>query len=453
MTQELKIDTKLYEFIIALNCSINDTYTAAVIDTLKPEYITDTDVQSYLNIIFTFYNKHQKLPNSTEIKTYLDTEELKTSFRNVVTKFKTLDTEYDLDELIINTEQYIKERAVYYAVKDTVNQISNTNSITNTGEILERFQTACNISLIDNIGFDYFNQIDQHIDDISVVDRFMPTGYRWLDKMFGGGWLEGGRALYMFMGRTNVGKSIVLGNIATKQVERGRTVVLITLEMPEMIYGKRVSAQLSRIPFAALKEEKENLRKYLYTFKQKNPGSRLIIKEFPPSSISANHIKAYLKKLKTKNKIKPDLVVLDYLTLMIATTPIGSLYSDNKAVAEQVRALTYPQNFGCPFISAGQLNRGGMTEEDPGMESTSDSIGIPMTVDASVSLWQKEGDKELGILNMGMQKSRFGVAFGSQAFKIDYDTLAIDEMEDVFSNTDSIQDTDQLLQRLSNERS
>jgi replicative DNA helicase len=443
-----KLDYDLFEYIIAFNCTIDDLYIATVIDSLKLEYLNNLHIRNYLKIIFDFYKEHETLPNATEIKTYLIDDDLKESYKDVVVKFKTLDSEYNFDELVINTEQFIKEKAVYQAVKTTVNKFTDDNASKNTDEVFQLFENACNISLVDNMGFDYFNRIDDHISNLTIVDNFIPTGYSWLNKMLGGGWLEGGRALYMFMGGTNVGKSIVLGNVAAKLLLQGKTVVLFTLEMPETLYSKRISSQLSRIPFALLKSEAEGLRKYLNNFRQANPQARLIIKEFPPSAITANHLKAFLKKLKQKYKIKPDAIVLDYLTLMLALNPVGSLYSDNKMVAEQIRSLSYPQHFGCPWISAGQLNRTGLTESNPGLESTSESIGIPMTADAIFSLWQNESEKELGILNFGIKKSRFGVNFGTRAFKIDYDTLAIDEMEEVFSNTDSIQETDDLLQRI-----
>lgn len=450
MTGKLKIDTDLYEYIIALNCSTNDIYIATIIDVLKPEYITNLDIREYLNIIFSFYNEHQTLPTSTEIKSYLNTDDLKKSFKNVVYRFKSLDKEYNIDELIANTEEFIKEKAVYHAVKNTVNEISDNNSIKDSGIIYQRFQDACNISLVDNLGFDYFNQIDDHIADLQLVDRFIPTGYKWLDKILGGGWLEGGRALYMFMGATNVGKSIVLGNVATKIVEQNRPVIVITLEMPESIYSKRISSQLTRIPFANLKSETISLRGHVNSFKQKHPTSSLIIKEFPPSSISINHIRSYLKKLESKRKIRPAAVIIDYLTLMLATDPTGSMYEDGKKIAEQVRSLSYPQNFGCPFISAGQINRTGFGEANPELDKTGESMGIPMTADAIISLWQSEAEKELGCINMGIRKNRFGVNFGKQAFKIDYDTLAIDEMEDIFTNTTNIQEADDILSKISN---
>lgn len=444
-----KLDYDLFEYVIAFNCTFNDLYTTTIIDSLKIEYVNNIHIRNYINIIFDFYNSHQILPNATEIRAYLNTDDLKTSYKDVVLKFKTLDSSYNFDELIINTQQFIKEKAVYAAVKSTVNKFTDDNDSKNTDEIYDLFDKACNISLIDDLGFDYFNRIDDHITNLQQIDRYIPTGYRWLDKMLGGGWLEGGRALYMFMGATNVGKSIVLGNVATKLLEQGRTVVVISLEMPETLYCKRISAQLSRIPFATLKAETENLKSYLNNFKSKNPSARLITKEFPPSSISANHIRAYIKKLINKLKIKPDAIVLDYLTLLTAILPSGSLFSDGKMVAEQIRALTYPQNFGCPIISAGQINRTGMGDTNPELDKTGESIAIPQTADAVFSLWQTEAEKELGILNFGIRKNRFGVNFGKRAFKIDYDTLAIDEMEDVFSNTDDMQKTDSMLENLS----
>lgn len=447
-----KLDYDLFEYIIAYNCTVNDLYTTTVIDELKIEYITNVHIRNYLNIIFSFFNTRQVLPTATEIRSYLSTDDLKTSYKNVVLKFNTLDSVYNFDELIANTEKFIKEKAVYFAVRDTVNQFTDANAVNDTAEIFTRFNDACNISLIDDLGFDYFNRIDDHIEHLRLIDKYIPTGYKWLDKMLGGGWLDGGRALYMFMGATNVGKSIVLGNIAAKLVEQGKTVVVLSLEMPETTYSKRISSQLSRIPFAALKNETSGLNEYLNSFKSRNPGARLILKEFPPSSVSPNHIKAYLKRLTNKLKIKPDAVIIDYLTLLAANTATGSMYSDGKEIAEQTRALSYPQNLGCPFISAGQINRAGFGDANPELDKVGESLAIPQTADAVFSLWQTEDQKELGILNIGIRKNRFGCNFGKQAFKIDYDTLAIDEMEDVFTNTDSIQETDDMLTRLGSNR-
>lgn len=440
------IDYDLYEYVIALNCTINDTYIASIIDILKLEYISNNEIRSYLSIIFDFYSRHQKQPNTTEIQAYLTTDELKKAYKSVLTRLSQLDTTYDYTELISNTERYIKEKAVYNAVKDTINDINRSG--TNTSQILERFQSACNLTLVDSLGFDYMNNIDQHIHDISVQDTYIPTGFKWLNKMLGGGWLQNGRALYMFQGGTNVGKSLVLGNVATKLIEQGETVVIISLEMSEIVYSKRISSQLTRIPIFKLREESDNLKRMLVNIREKHPGARLIIKEFPPSSITANHLQAYIKSLKTKMRIKPSAIIIDYLTLLQSTNPSGSMYSDGKDIAEQVRALSYPAYFGCPIISANQVNRAGMSESNPSLDKSGESVAIPQTADAVISLWQKAEDKELGLINMGIQKSRFGINHGQQAFNIDYETLAIDEVDQIYSNTDTILSTEMSIKNL-----
>ena len=50
---------------------------------------------------------------------------------------------------------------------------------------------------------------------------------------------------------------------------------------------------------------------------------------------------------------------------------------------------------------------------------------------ATMSIWQKDEDKELGLINLGMSKNRFGPNFGSIALKIDYSTLTITEDETI----------------------
>lgn len=77
---------------------------------------------------------------------------------------------------------------------------------------------------------------------------------------------------------------------------------------------------------------------------------------------------------------------------------------------------------------------------------TKNSIGLAATCDVICSLWQEDEDRELGVINMGMQKNRFGPNFGNAAFRCNYNTLTLketstdyfaqdgDSTEDVVSN-------------------
>ena len=50
-----------------------------------------------------------------------------------------------------------------------------------TSSILSRFEMACNLTLTSNLGLEYFKDLSIHIDDLERADKFIPTGWDWLD--------------------------------------------------------------------------------------------------------------------------------------------------------------------------------------------------------------------------------------------------------------------------------
>ena len=64
----------------------------------------------------------------------------------------------------------------------------------------------------------YFKDLDKHIDDITTKETKIRTGWKWLDERLDGGFLENGRAMYVFAGPTNVGKSSLLNYLSKKDV-------------------------------------------------------------------------------------------------------------------------------------------------------------------------------------------------------------------------------------------
>ena len=95
--------------------------------------------------------------------------------------------------------------------------------------------------------------------------------------------------------------------------------------------------------------------------------------------------------------------------------------------------------FNCPIISATQVNRSGFSVDEPGLETISESTGLAATADAIFSIWQRDEDKELGIINLGIVKNRFGPNFGSTVLRVDYHTLTLKE-DEIISGTDEALD-------------
>ena len=415
-----KLDLDYFENILIYKSLTDSGYLAAIADFVQPEYFKDKAIASIFNIIKEFSEKRNKLPTATEIKSYLVSDEQKESFKELVKSFTDIDKTLDKEELYDNTEQFLKEKAVYHTMLNVAGDVSR--GTVDTSVVLDKFEKSCNINLVTDLGLELYSDIDKLIKDLNSVERYVPSKWEWLDNCLGGGFLEAGKALYVFAGETNIGKSIFLGNIASNMAEDGKNVLLVTLEMSELLYARRLCSNVTKIPMKELADNTPSIKQAM-----NDQGGKIFIKEFPPATITANQLKAFIKKFEEQG-IKIDAIVLDYLNLMHSTIGNNS-YESIKNVTEQVRAMSYL--FNCPIISATQLNRAGFDTDNPDLATISESIGLAATADAIISIFQNEEDRGIGIIRLGMMKNRYGPRGLTQAMRIDYSTLTIEQADDV----------------------
>ena len=415
-----KLDLDYFENILIYKSLTDSGYLASIADFVKPEYFKDKAIASIFDIIKDFTEKRNKLPTTTEIKSYLVSDEQKESFKGLVKSFNDIDKNLDKEELYDNTERFLKEKAVYHTMLNVAEDVSSGEVATSV--VLDKFEKSCNINLVTDLGLELYGDVDKLIDDLNSVERYVPSKWEWLDNCLGGGFLEAGKALYVFAGETNIGKSIFLGNIASNIAEQGKNVLLVTLEMSELLYARRICSNVTKIPMKEMANNTPSIKQAM-----NDQGGKIFIKEFPPATITANQLKAFVKKFEEQG-IKLDAIVLDYLNLM--HSPVGNnSYERIKHVTEQVRAMSYL--FNCPIISATQLNRAGFDTDNPDLATISESIGLAATADAIISIFQNEEDRGIGIIRLGMMKNRYGPRGITQAMRIDYSTLTIDQADDI----------------------
>ena len=429
---ENQIDQDFFEYVVFYNCLVDSTYMAGICDYLSPAIFKNKDIKPVVGILLDFFKKNNTIPSNTEIKVYLKDDNLKQNFKSVLTKIVDIDKKFNREELLKNTEQFLKERHVFNALLEAADKLDSKTL--DTFKLLSKIEHAVNIDLSSSYGVNLFNDIEHFLTELNRDEPTISTGWKWLDHKLDGGFLENGRALYLFMGETNVGKSIFLGNIATNIAMTGRKVLLITLEMSEIMYSKRLASSITKIPMSDLKTQQQTLKQLLKETKEQNNNSSILIKEFPPSTVNPGQIGAFIKKL-TQTGYKPDAIVLDYLNLINSPQGINS-YERVMFVAQKVRALSY--EFNCPIISATQVNRTGYGVDSPGLETISESTGLAATADTICTIWQKEEDKELGVVNLGVVKNRFGPNFGSTVLRIDYNTLSLKEDEMVSGTAEAL---------------
>ena len=441
------LDLDFYEDVIMYHVLTDEAYLASIVDIISPAYFNNINIKSIVGVVVKFYNERDQIPTLTEIKARLTTDVLKNSYKSVVESIKTFDQKYNEEELRDNTERFFKERAVYNTMMNVVEDYDK-GSI-DTSDVLAKFEKACGISIQADKGHDYFNDVDKHIEDLTTQDSTLSTGWGWLDNKLEGGYLEHGRAIYVFAGETNIGKSIFLGNTAVNIANTGKTVLLITLEMSELVYAKRISTNITQVPIADLAANASTLKNQIIQHRNQT-GGRILIKEFPPSTITCSTLKAFIKKI-VDGGVRIDAIVLDYVNLLTTNAGVNS-YERVKYVTERLRALSYV--FSCPVITATQLNRSGYNEANPGMETVGESYGLAATADAMFSIWQEEEDAELGIIKLGLMKNRFGPNFGHCAMQIDYPTLTLtqdDTLPEVLPATSAHDDEMSLMRFIQDE--
>ena len=414
-----------FEYIILDNCFKNERFLATIVDIAKVEYFGNVNVRKIYKLLKVFYEKRGKLATNDELRVYLEDDHFKLAFKNVQATLNQLG-EYGEDELLENTELFLKERGFALTLEEVVENYNNLDLKNEALAILDKFDKVCNISLTTELGMDYFNDIEEFIDTLNSDDTYLSTGFPWLDKKLGGGYRELGKALYVFSGATNAGKSIMLGNAASTIVKAGKNVVVISMEMSETIYASRTSSQLARLPFNDLKNQGPALKEYCEEFITNN-DNKLMIKEFPNNSIKVAGIRNYLHDLKKRKNFKPEAIIIDYINLLVPRNATGQSYSDIKGITEELRALSY--EFTCPVITATQLGREAFNQDNPGLETTSESIGTAQTADVQIAVYSTPEDRASGIINLGIQKNRYGDNYGTKALNIDWDTLFVEQFQ------------------------
>lgn len=419
----MNINEDFLEKNILLQSIKNQYYFGTIVDHIDLNFFSNTKVTTIFRIILDFYKKHNKHPNLTEIKTLLTTEASIKAFKSVLEDFKGVETDVDIDVLIEQTEEYFKEKAI---ISSLLSISENFKELTHA-EIAKQMQEACSLTIITDIGFDYFKNIDEHIKWLQMDQAKISTGYDFYDDKLKGGFNRNGRALYIWMGGTNSGKSMLLGNLAANCIRQNLCVPIISLEMDEQLYSQRMSCNFSKIEFDELKNEEEKFRQKIEDIKIQNPDAKLVVKEFPPGKLTVNGLDAYLSKLKKKG-YKFDIVFLDYITLMRSENTNG-LYEAGKRLAEDVRALSY--KYGVSFVSVLQANRSGVSGNQPKLDNTSESMGIAHTADFMGTIWREEEDFETNTIRTGIVKNRIGENYGVKILELDK-YLRIREVDDIY---------------------
>lgn len=390
----------------------NEEYSRKVYPFLDESYF-DGGHRSLYRIYKELFDKYNKAPNIEAIaislqKSSISEAEYEDILGIVEQASKNIDEMPDTDWLIDETEEYCKDKAIYNAIYSSINILEGSDTKYDKHAIPDMLDNALGVSFDTSIGMDYFEDAEKRFDLYTAEDNRIRFPLECLNRLSNGGLKK--KSLSCLLAGTNVGKSALMCFLAGEFLKQGQNVLYISMEMSEELVYERVDANLLDTSTDNLKKMgKEQFLKGVKKIRSKTDG-QFFVKEYPTSSAHAGHFRHLLKELKQKKKFKPDVIFIDYINIC-ASSRYKSLsgvnsYSYIKAIAEELRGLAV--EFDVPIVTATQVNRGGYNEDSPDMTSTSESFGLPATLDFFVAITMDEVMKDNDRQCLHLLKTRWG---------------------------------------------
>jgi archaellum biogenesis ATPase FlaH len=281
---------------------------------------------------------------------------------------------------------------------------------------------ALGVSFDPNIGHDYIENFEERFEFYHRDEERLPFDLDYFNKITKGGIPN--KSLNVCLAGTGVGKSLFMCHCAAANLNQGKNVLYLTMEMAEERIAERIDANLLDIPIDQL----EHLSKEMFAERVRGLSSKtngkLIIKEYPTGSAHAGHFRALLNELKLKKSFEPDIIYIDYLNICSSSRMKGmggaiNSYNYIKAIAEELRGLAV--EFDLPIVTATQTTRSGYSNSDIGLEDTSESFGLPATADLMFALISTEELEGMGQLAVKQLKNRYNDPTYKKRFVIGID--------------------------------
>jgi replicative DNA helicase len=413
------------EQTILRNLLTNDQYARKVAAFLSPDYFEG--VYKGLFKEFTkFIAKYNKLPTMEAFKIEIDegdrlNDEHYRHAMEILPNIFNAEPE-NLEWLIDRTEKWCQDRAVFNAIMESIQVIEGKHQTLTKNALPDILSKALAVTFDTNIGHDYIENLAERYDFYHKQEERIPFDLDYFNRITKGGLPN--KTLNIALAGTGVGKSLFMCHCAGANLSQGKNVLYITMEMAEERIAERIDANLLNIPIDQL----ENLSKDMFTNKvtdiAKKTSGKLIVKEYPTGQANASHFRALLNELKLKKNFVPHMIYIDYLNICASSRMKGmggaiNSYSYIKSIAEELRGLAV--EFDVPIVSATQTTRSGYSNDDVGLEDTSESFGLPATADFMFALISNEELANNGQMLVKQLKNRYNDPTAYQRFVVGVD--------------------------------
>ena len=337
--------------------------------------------------------------------------------------------EEHFDWLLTDFETFIRHKGLEKAILESADLLEKGEY----GPVEEMIKKAVQVGLQKDLGTDYFLDPRARLMKIKDNNGQVSTGWKSVDdKLFGG--MNRGE-LNIFAGGSGAGKSLFLANLGVNWALAGLNVVYLTLELSEELVCMRMDAMTTGL---ATRDIFKNLDDVEMKVKMIGKKSGTYQVKYMPSGKTANDIRAYLKEYEIKTDRKVDVLLVDYLDLLMPMSKKISpadLFIKDKYVSEELRNLAVEKN--CVFVTAAQLNRGAVEEVEFDHSHISGGLSKIQTADNVFGIFTSRAMRERGRYQIQLMKTRSSSGVGMKIdLEFNIDSLRITDLaeEDGYGN-------------------
>lgn len=325
------------------------------------------------------------------------------------------------DWLMDEFEQFSRHKSLERAILQSADLLEKGDY----GPVEKLIKDAIQISLNKDMGTDYFQDPRGRLEALKNSNGQISTGWPSVDKKLYGGFNRG--ELNIFAAASGGGKSLFLANLGVNWAMVGLNVVYLTFELAENLVSMRLDSMVTGI---ATREIFKNIDDVELKVKMAGKRAGSIQVKYMPSGKNCNDIRAYLKEYQVKKGQKPDVLLIDYLDLMmplsVKVSP-SDLFVKDKYVSEEIRNLAMETN--CITVTASQLNRAAVEEIEFDHSHISGGLSKIQTADNVIGIFTSRAMKERGRYQIQFMKTRSSSGVGQKVdLEFNLDTLRISDL-------------------------
>ena len=366
-----------------------------------------------VDLLISHSKDYNKMPNIEQINAVggLDFEEIK----NITPEHQT----WFMDEF----ETFCRHKAMETAIIESTDLLEKQDY----GTVEQKIRGAMEVSLVKDLGLDYFENPKERLEWIKKQSGAVSTGWKGIDQKLYGGLNRG--EITIFAGGSGAGKSLFLQNFGVNWSLAGLNVVYVSLELSEQLISMRLDGMVSEY---AAKDIMKNIDDVDLKVRMKGKKAGKFRVKYMPSGITTNDLRAFLREYEIQSGVKVDALLVDYLDLMMPIS--GKVSAENtfikdKFVSEELRNLSQERDM--LLVTASQLNRSAVEEIEFDHHHIAGGISKIQTADNVVGIFTSNAMRERGRYQIQFMKTRSSSGVGSKVdLKFNPDTLRIEDLDE-----------------------